>query len=112
MLPILGRIITGTLFLYASLALFNHSAQAAGTKSYQFLKIGTIARSSGMGGAFVAVADDEAALYYNPSGLAGIKQKTFIAGVRLPTSPTGTSSKPTKMATNWGISAPRIGPSA
>jgi hypothetical protein len=51
----------------------------AGTNSYQFLKIGTIARSSGMGGAFVAVSDDEAALYYNPSGLAGIKRPAFIA---------------------------------
>ncbi|OGC87985.1 MAG: hypothetical protein A2142_02060 [candidate division Zixibacteria bacterium RBG_16_48_11] len=65
--------------LVLSSFIWTSSSRGAGTKSYQFLKIGTIARSSGMGGAFVAVADDEAALYYNPSGLANSKRSAFIA---------------------------------
>lgn len=54
-------------------------SRGAGTRSYQFLKIGTLARASAMGGAYTAVSDDEAALYYNPSGLARLKQASFSA---------------------------------
>jgi hypothetical protein len=41
----------------------------AGTAAYSFLKIGTGAKSQALGGAFVGLADDETALYYNPGGL-------------------------------------------
>jgi hypothetical protein len=41
----------------------------AGTAAYAFLKIGVGAKSQGLGGAFVGLADDESALYYNPAGL-------------------------------------------
>lgn len=41
-----------------------------GTTSAQFLKIEPGARSVGMGGAFVAVADDATAIYSNPAGIA------------------------------------------
>ncbi len=41
----------------------------AGTSAYTFLKIGTGAKSQALGGAFVGLADDETALYYNPAGL-------------------------------------------
>jgi len=34
-------------------------------------------RAMGMGGAFIAVADDEQALFLNPAGLAGIEQASF-----------------------------------
>ncbi len=34
-------------------------------------------RVAGMGGAFVAVADDENALYYNPAGLKHVQKSTF-----------------------------------
>jgi hypothetical protein len=44
--------------------------QRAGTSSAQFLKIGVGARAAGLGDAFVAVADDASALYWNPAGLA------------------------------------------
>jgi hypothetical protein len=37
----------------------------------------TGARAMGMGGAFVAVADDEQAIFMNPAGLAGVKGFTF-----------------------------------
>ena len=44
--------------------------EKVGTFDGQFLKIGIGARASGMGGAFVAVADDPSAVYWNPAGLA------------------------------------------
>lgn len=43
-----------------------------GTTAAQFLKIGAGVRSAGMGGAFVAVANDVTALYWNPAGIATI----------------------------------------
>jgi hypothetical protein len=47
----------------------------AGTAAYSFLKIGTGAKSQAMGGAFVGLADDATALYYNPAGLTARKQQ-------------------------------------
>jgi len=52
-----------------------HAAQIfekVGTFDGQFLKIGVGARAAGMGGAFVAVADDATALYWNAAGIARI----------------------------------------
>jgi hypothetical protein len=50
-----------------------------GTTTAAFLKIGIGARPSGMGGAFVAIADDLNALYWNPAGLAQITRNEFSA---------------------------------
>ena len=44
-------------------------AQRAGTSAAQFLKIGVGARATAMGDAFIAVADDATALYWNPAGI-------------------------------------------
>lgn len=44
--------------------------EKVGTFDGQFLKIGIGARAAGMGNAFVAVADDPTAVYWNPSGIA------------------------------------------
>jgi hypothetical protein len=52
----------------------------AGTSAFPFLKINIGARALGMGGAATGLADDETALYYNPSGIAGVKEKRFIGG--------------------------------
>jgi hypothetical protein len=41
-----------------------------GTSGAQFLGIGMGARSVGMGGAYVSLADDGSALYWNPAGLS------------------------------------------
>ena len=53
-------------------------AQRAGTASAEFLKIGVGARAAGMGETFVAVANDASALYWNPAGLAQIKENEVI----------------------------------
>jgi hypothetical protein len=45
-----------------------------GTAGAQFLKIGPGARAVGMGEAFVAVADDASAIWWNPAGVARITQ--------------------------------------
>lgn len=52
-------------------------APKLGMAGVPFLKIG-VGRSTGMGEAFVAISDDVSASYYNPSGLAFIKQKEFL----------------------------------
>ena len=44
-----------------------------GTSGAQFLEIGISARAIGMGEAFVGLADDASALYYNPGGIANME---------------------------------------
>ena len=56
------------------------SCFAAGLNSgAAFLKIGTGARPTAMGGAYTALADDVNALYYNPSGLANLTKRELGA---------------------------------
>lgn len=43
--------------------------QRSGISTAQFLKIGVGSRATGMGDAFVAVANDASALYWNPAGI-------------------------------------------
>ena len=43
--------------------------EKVGTYAAQFLKIGPSARAVGMGGAFTAVANDAASIYWNPAGI-------------------------------------------
>ncbi len=50
-----------------------------GTTAYPFLKIGVGAKALSMGGAFVGLADDESALYYNPAGLVGLTTRAVSA---------------------------------
>lgn len=51
----------------------------AGTSGAEFLKIGAGARASAMGDAFVGLADDINAVYYNPSGLGFISRPEIVA---------------------------------
>lgn len=44
-----------------------------------FLRIGVGARALGMGGAFVAVANDPTAIYWNPAGLASLKSSEIAS---------------------------------
>ncbi len=48
-------------------------AQRAGTAAAQFLKIGVGGRATAMGDAFIAVADDATALFWNPAGIVQFK---------------------------------------
>jgi hypothetical protein len=48
----------------------------AGTTAYSFLKIGVGARPASIGGAYVGLADDYSALYYNPAGITGARMNT------------------------------------
>ena len=45
----------------------------SGTTTGQFLKIETGAKSIGMGGAFVSIADDASAVYWNPAGIVKLQ---------------------------------------
>jgi len=58
-----------------ALAQFTLGEQRAGTASGTFLKIGIGARATGLGEAFVAVANDPTAIYWNPAGLASIQRQ-------------------------------------
>ncbi len=52
--------------------------QRAGISAVQFLKIGVGGRATAMGDAFVAVANDASALYWNPAGLAHTAKNEVI----------------------------------
>lgn len=49
-----------------------------GTSGAQFLEIGISARAIGMGEAFVGLADDASALYYNPGGIALLEETEVL----------------------------------
>jgi len=61
-------------------ALFIISAPLANADSYscEFLSIGAGTRASGLGGAFVAVADDSTAAYWNPAGLYQLEGRELV----------------------------------
>jgi hypothetical protein len=61
-----------------------------GTAGFQFLEIAPSARGAAMGSAFSAISNDASALYYNPAGIAYIRNYELItngiqypAGIRL-----------------------------
>lgn len=65
------------LALLASVCL-SQQVTKVGTTAAKFLSIPVGARAVGMGGAFVAVANDASAMYWNPSGLAKLTQSEAI----------------------------------
>lgn len=62
------------LFIAVILLLSSVPAVFAGGTTVSFLKLGSGARATGLGGAFTAVSDDINALSYNPAGLANLKR--------------------------------------
>jgi hypothetical protein len=62
-------LVTALAFLLGLPALTYGQAKV-GTSGAQFLEIGVSSRAIGMGEAFVGLADDASALYYNPGGTA------------------------------------------
>jgi len=57
---------------------FVTNVSKVGTTSAQFLKIEVGPRAIGMGGAFVAVANDASTIYWNPAGLVRLKKNEVI----------------------------------
>lgn len=64
--------LAATLLVCATDARGGEIFRKVGTSGAQFLKIGAGARAVGMGEAFVAVADDASAIWWNPAGIARI----------------------------------------
>lgn len=60
------------IFSFTAFAQTGSNMTKTGTTAVQFLKIGLGARAIGMGGAFVAYANDVTAQYWNPAGLARV----------------------------------------
>jgi len=79
--------LAGALLLAAApaSAQFDLGSQRAGTSSGSFLRIGIGARAAGLGEAYVAIANDPSAVYWNPAGLASIqRQELELSHVRWP----------------------------
>lgn len=64
----------GIIFIYPFISYANDGEHAV-----EFLSAGVGARALGMGSAFVSVADDATAAYWNPAGLARIPSGAFSA---------------------------------
>ena len=59
--------------------------QRVGTSAVTFLKIGVGAKATAMGGAFVALANDASAMYWNPAGVAQVKgNELMVAHIEWP----------------------------
>jgi len=68
--------------VYAQL-LPNLGGQRVGTSAAQFLKIGVGPRAEAMGQAYVAIANDAEALFYNPAGISQFeKNEVFFANTQ------------------------------
>ncbi|MCB4755421.1 MAG: PorV/PorQ family protein [Elusimicrobia bacterium] len=62
------------------LPIFSFAANKnVGTSGAQFLKIGAGARTTAMGDAFVGIADDVNAVYFNPAGLTQLERPELTA---------------------------------
>lgn len=72
------RRITLSMFVFIALCIVSGVSYGASTGA-AFLKIGVGARPIGMGGAFVAVADDANAVFWNPAGLSKLNNKQISA---------------------------------
>lgn len=64
---------TALILLVAGIATSGFAVSKVGTTAAPFLGIAVGARAVGMGGAFVAVADDATALYWNPAGISSVE---------------------------------------
>lgn len=61
----------------------NLGGQRVGTSAAQFLKIGIGPRAEAMGQAYIAIANDAEALYYNPAGISQFeKNEIFFSSVQ------------------------------
>ncbi|UCC43895.1 MAG: PorV/PorQ family protein, partial [Candidatus Zixiibacteriota bacterium] len=78
---ILKKIVIVWIILVVLVALAGDVTVAAadgGRTAASFLNIGIGARAAGMGGAYTAVADGAPAIYWNPAGLANLRQSEVM----------------------------------
>lgn len=72
------RSVIYSVFLLVPGLLYGFGVSKVGTTGAQFLKIGVGARAVGMGGAFVSVADDVTAIYWNPAGISRLNRNEAL----------------------------------
>jgi len=65
------NLLLALIFIFSSL-LFSQGVTKVGTTVSKFLSIDVGSRATGFGSAFVSVADDASAMYWNPSGITQI----------------------------------------
>ncbi|MFQ6042263.1 MAG: PorV/PorQ family protein [Candidatus Poribacteria bacterium] len=73
------KILLTLLFLTTCYLVLQPIYAEEGEYAADFLSAGVGARAIGMGGAFVSMADDATATYWNPAGLAKIRRNAFSA---------------------------------
>jgi hypothetical protein len=66
------------LISYPAFAQYNSNVSNVATSCAPFLEIGVGARAVGMGGAFVATANDVSALYWNPAGIGRLSRPEIL----------------------------------
>ncbi len=73
------KIVRTVWVLILSAVCFGLPSQVAAKKfAGEFMAMGGGARAMGMGGAFVAVADDASTLYWNPAGISGFEKRQAL----------------------------------
>jgi len=75
---IISKFILLLAVLLFSVSLKSENITKTGTTSAKFLSVGIGSRANGMGDAFVAIANDATAMYWNPAGLSWIKNREFL----------------------------------
>ena len=78
--PVFWGILLGLIMMMASSATAGAADGEAG-QADEFLRYGANVRSLGMGRAYVALADDASALYYNPAGLLRLRRGYSVYGM-------------------------------
>jgi hypothetical protein len=73
------KILILSVILLASFSYQSLAVTKAGTSAAQFLKIGVGPRATAMAGTFTGLANDVTALYWNPAGIAWLKDRQFMA---------------------------------
>lgn len=75
-----ASILAGILLLVFTLSSY---AAGPGTTAANFLKIGVGARAAALGDAFTVIVNDSTSLYWNPAGLARVKERQLSAAYNM-----------------------------